>query len=90
MIIDSILERYNGKPYCAKSFYNEMMAYGEIAFDITYAMDYGENADIRKVLCDYIEEGNYNLKIKDFINAADWLTDDDGKRWENEINIMAA
>ena len=44
------------------------------AFDyITLAMDYGTEADVRKALCRYIDDNDYNEKIKDYINSRDWL-----------------
>ena len=44
------------------------------AFDyITIAMDYGTEEDVRKALCRYIDDNEYNEKIKDYINSRAWL-----------------
>ena len=83
MIIDLILDRKDNEKwaqqnaYNAKYFYNECMQYSAVfngAFDyITLAMDYGEEEDVKKALCRYIDDNDYNEKIKDYINSRDWL-----------------
>lgn len=77
MIIDLILDRKDGCEYNAKEFYNDIMEYSTI-FDgigdkITFAMDYGTEKDVKKALCDYIIDNEYNPKICDFINNEKWL-----------------
>ena len=83
MIIDKILDRkddekWAGKDlYNAKEFYNECMVYSGIfdgAFDyITSAMDYGTEMDVKEALCKYIDDGEYNPDIKNYINSRNWL-----------------
>jgi len=75
MIIDSILNRKDGKEYVPKDFYNEMMQYGVIGngFKIAEAMDNGTEEDVKYALCRYIEKEGYNLKIFNYINSQNWL-----------------
>lgn len=83
MIIDSILDRkdnaeYKGiDKYNAKQFYSECMHYNTIfegvADNITKAMDYGTEEDVKKALCDYVIGNGYNIAICDFINSVNWL-----------------
>lgn len=82
MIIDLILDRYNGAAYNAKQFYTDVLDYEntlELSYDITIAMDYANNEEVQKTLCKYIDDNNYNANIKAFINAVNWLADDAGK-----------
>ena len=77
MIIDCILDRKDGSNYNPHEFYNKMIEYDEvfggIAWDIIRAMDYGEEADVKKALCEYIDKQGYNPAIKDYINSVSWL-----------------
>lgn len=83
MIIDRILDRkddeeyYGEDLYNSRDFYYEMMDYSGLAggaFDyITEAMDYGEDDDVKKALCRYIDENEYNPNIKNYINSRIWL-----------------
>lgn len=77
MIIDLILDRKDGCPYSPKDFYKEVQEYGEIfgnvAWNITRAMDEGTEQDIKKELCRYITEQGYNPNICDYINSVNWL-----------------
>ena len=83
MIVDLILDRKDYEEwaqedaYNAKDFYNECMRYSAAfngAFDyISEAMDYGTEEDVRKALCRYIDENEYNEDIKKYINSRDWL-----------------
>jgi hypothetical protein len=75
MVIDLILERKSGAPYSASQFYREACAYGEIAGEITHAMDTGINKEIQKALCFYVLGNDYNLEICEYVNAEDWLAD---------------
>lgn len=89
MIIDLILDRYHGDAYDPKKFYDAVMDYEEgTEYPISRALDGGEEEDVKRALCDYID-GEYNPNIKKFINAVEWLTGDDGKDYSKEINIMA-
>lgn len=83
MIVDKILDRKDFEEwaqrdaYEAKDFYNECMQYSaefDGAFDyITLAMDYGTENDVKQALYKYIDEGDYNPKIKDYISRKNWL-----------------
>lgn len=78
MIIDLILDRRDDEArgvnsYDAADFYRSVVRYGEIGHDITRAMDYGTEDDVRRELCAYVIEQDYNPEICDFINARAWL-----------------
>lgn len=74
MIIDLILERKNGIRYNPKDFYNYCMGYMDgIGDDITRAMDYGTETDVKKALCDYIIEQEYNPEICLYVCSVNWL-----------------
>ena len=86
MIIDLILDRQDDNtvwsdslgqpvPYNAHTFYLNVMDYGEIGYDITRAFDEGTEQDIKKALCDYIDNGNYSEDIKEYINSVEWLVE---------------
>lgn len=80
MIIDLILDRKDGQQYNANEFYNDVMQYAETwpetANPITRAMDEGDENDVRRQLCAYIDEQQYNPEIKDYINSVQWLESD--------------
>lgn len=86
MIIDLILDRKDGEFYDPKHFYNECVKYSAIfdgMFDgITAAMDYGTEKDVKEALCKYIENGEYNPEIMDYINSVNWLESDGGGKFE--------
>lgn len=73
MIIDLILDRKDGESYRADSFYRNVVRYGEIGDAITRAMDFGTEKDVKKALCSYIDDQDYNPEIKHFINSVNWL-----------------
>lgn len=82
MIIDLILDRYNGAAYVTSDFYINVLEYEnifELSHDITIAMDFSTNKEVQQALCKYIDDNNYNANIKAFINAVNWLADDVGK-----------
>lgn len=74
MIIDLILDRKDGDPYVDRKFYFDVLGYGEIGDDITRAMDYGTERDVKKALCDYIDNNEYNPAIKNYIHSVNWLS----------------
>ncbi len=89
MIIDLILDRYHGDAYDPKKFYDAVMDYEEgTEYPISRALDDGEEEDVKRALCDYVD-GEYNPNIKKYINAVEWLKGDDGKDYSKEIDIMA-
>ena len=76
MIIDEILDfkyfRENKQKFepDMKYIYDEAMEFG---FDyLAEALDNGNNNDIQKALCRYVDENEYNPAIKDFINQINW------------------
>ena len=80
MIIDLILDRENGKPYVPANFYRSVAEYDEAFPDIVRpilsALDGGEEEDVRRVLCDYVDEHDYNMALYSYINSVKWLEPD--------------
>lgn len=78
VIIDCILDRRDGEAYGVEysphDFYVSVMRYGEIGHGITAAMDYGEEEDVRRELCKYIIDNDYNPEICEWVNAQNWLS----------------
>ena len=84
MIIDMVLDRKDyyeqgHDVYNAGRFYNycmmESSVFNGIGDKITSAMDYGENDDVQRAICDYINEQGYNPKICEFVREVNWLED---------------
>ena len=82
MIIDLILDRKDNEEafgedlYSSLDFYYEIRDYEEILGlngDISKAMDYGTENDVKKALCDYIDKNDYNPEIKEYINSKSWI-----------------
>lgn len=73
MIIDLILDRKDGENYTPKQFYNDVMNYGKIGFDIAEALDSGEEKDVKEKLCQYVIDNDYNEEICKYINSVNWL-----------------
>nr|WP_314662073.1 hypothetical protein [uncultured Prevotella sp.] len=77
MIIDLILDRKDGVEYNAKRFYEDCKNYESYNLgtngSISDAMDYGEESDVKRELCFYIDDNGYNPEIKDYINSVNWL-----------------
>lgn len=80
MIIDLILDRKDGKEYVPGDFYTGVMGYldvfPEIVMPIAEAMDYGEESDVQRELCAYVENGEYSRDICDYIKSVKWLEKD--------------
>lgn len=76
MIIDSILDRKDGKKYNAKQFYDEITPHGLISYEIAGTMDSGEEANVRRALVNYLVDYNYPPELFDYVNGQRWLTDD--------------
>lgn len=78
MIIDKILDRYDGEPegevYRPEDFYRDMVLYGGSGEDIARAMDFGTEEDVRRELCKYIVGNDYNPEICEYINSRCWLS----------------
>ena len=82
MIIDCILDRKSAEranvPYHEGDFYRAVMAYiggaaGDAAEQITRAMDYGDENDVRKALSAYILDYGYNPELVPWIYRRAWL-----------------
>lgn len=82
MIIDLILDRKDHEEatgndsYDPYNFYREVMSYEsifELDRDISMALDYGTEDDVRKALCKYIDDQQYNPDIKNYVNSKTWL-----------------
>jgi hypothetical protein len=74
MIIDKILDKRDGDKVKLSDIYNQAMIW-EMDY-VSRALDSGDENDIKKALCDYIDNNNYNPSIKDFIMKATWLEED--------------
>lgn len=78
MIIDLILDRKDGKQYSAHDFYLEVRKYERLGVstrgeDISIAMDYGDNKDVQRVLCQYIRRNGYPVDIESYIRSQVWV-----------------
>ena len=79
MIIDLILDRKMSSEddYDSNMFYLGIMEYTdifpELSNPISRAMEEGEEEDVKRELCNYIEKCGYNPEIKDYINSVNWL-----------------
>ena len=73
MIIDLILDRKDGLPYNAGEFFFNTQQYGEVGFDITAAMEGGTEQDVKRELCKYIKDNEYNMELCEYINSVNWL-----------------
>lgn len=77
MIIDEILNRKAGAAYNAHDFYmycmHESTVFNGIGDEITRALDFGTESDVKSALCDYVIKNDYNAKICDYINSVKWL-----------------
>ncbi len=77
MIIDLILDRKDGDPYNPKTFYNNIMEYNKVfnnSFEyISKAMNEGTDYDVKKALCKYILDNDYNIEIMKFVLKSKWI-----------------
>ncbi len=83
MIIDVILDRREGTPYCEsaearsepglwclRDLYEYAQFFGFA--ELERAIDCGSDADVKRELCRYIDDNGYNPEIKDFVNSVKW------------------
>lgn len=78
MIIDSILDRRDGRHYSAHDFYLEVRKYERLGVgthgeDISLAMDYGDNRDVQRVLYQYVQRNGYPADIESYIRSQIWV-----------------
>jgi hypothetical protein len=59
--------------YMPERFYQQVMDYGEVGFGITAAMDGGTEEDVKRELCKYIINNEYNPDLCNYINERTWL-----------------
>lgn len=45
----------------------------DLAYPIVRAMDYGEEADVKAALCDYVLGNGYPDDIAGYVNSVNWL-----------------
>jgi len=72
MIIDLILDRRDGHKIDLRDLYDNAVDFE--FWKLANAIDNGENEDIQRELCNYIDDNGYPQEIKGFINKTDWLT----------------
>lgn len=70
-----MLRSFRNKRY---DFYLEVRKYERLGVgthgeDISLAMDYGDNRDVQRVLCQYIDRNEYPADIKDYIRSQVWV-----------------
>jgi hypothetical protein len=59
--------------YMPERFYQQVMDYGEVGFGITAAMDGGTEEDVKRELCKYIINNEYDPDLCNYINERTWL-----------------
>ena len=72
MIIDRILDRYDGDAYSPKAFYNYCNGLSYYGDKIAAAMDGGTENDVRAAIAEYIS-GEYNPLIIAYVYSVNWL-----------------
>lgn len=73
MIIDAILDRRAGCGYLYPEFKYICDEARIFEFDyIIEAFKTKQNKAIQEALCKYIDEGDYNPEIKEYVNRVDW------------------
>lgn len=75
MIIDKILDRFDGCSFNAKQFSEDIMDYANIFHFEDMKQDWvkaNTNDKIRKILNGYIEKQGYNPCIACYIDSVDW------------------
>lgn len=88
MIIDLILNRYDGAAYNAEDFYRDIIDYEnifELSHDISIALDFGTNTDVQQALCSYIDDHNYNPDLKQYICSVNWIISDTSEHNYNDL-----
>ena len=73
MVIDLILDRRDGETYDTRDFYFRALQYSPVSDAITSAMDYGTEKDVKRELCQYIIDNEYNPAICDYVNSVEWI-----------------
>ena len=87
MIIDRILDRYDGDAYSPKEFYNYCNGLSYYGDKIAAAMDYGTENDVKAAIAEYIS-GEYNPLIIAYVYSVSWLEPSPGGITPT-IDIMA-
>ena len=67
-IKDGMTGKLKPLAYDPRNFYRDVLCYGEIGKEITLAMDYGTEEDIKYDLKRYVLSNEYSSSIFDYIN----------------------
>ena len=85
MIIDLILDRKDGAEYVPRDFYNAVCEYEDIfeslGFNISRAMDSGNESEVRIALCQYVLNHGHNSDITKYIHSVNWLEQKETKQF---------
>lgn len=80
MIVDVILDRRAAEQDGDTAWYDETQAkniYDNAMFfgfhDLSAALDYGDENEVKDSLCRYIDSNGYNPEIKEYIRSVKWL-----------------
>lgn len=72
-IRDGITGKIIPLEYNPRKFYFNALQYGDIGDDITRAMDYGTESDVKNALCEYVMLNEYNPDLCEYIRAVNWI-----------------
>ena len=93
MIIDLILDRKDGEQYTVKEFLQGVKRYSgtwpEMCKPIIEAFESGQDINVKRQLCLYIDNQGYNPKIKDYINGVNWLPCEDSQYAVSNLTTIA-
>lgn len=76
MLVDAILDRRSAIREDGVDTYNPRKLYNYVNGwynEVARAMDEGTEEDVKKVLCKYIIDNDYNPDICNFIKSVNWL-----------------
>lgn len=91
MIIDSILDRRNGSAYDPKAFYDYVSGWNGMNSEyeeIARALDCGEEEDVKRLLCEYIRNNEYNPALCDYVRSVKWLEAEPAKDFSSEAKML--
>lgn len=98
MIIDLILDRYDGSNFDPVTMFKQCQDYGGFHGDMIATAYYnafkrgdlcrrGADAEIKRALKLYVIEQEYNLNILTFIDMCDWLVQSPGYDFKKDFDI---
>lgn len=88
MLIDAILDRAEGGEYSPKKFYDYISNWNSEYDRVASALDCGEEEDVRRELCRYIDNNEYNPAIKDYVNSVKWLEESAAADFSEDAKIF--